>query len=118
MHGALGDGLFLDEIADALEMVAVVAHQGGEAPGGIRQVAVQIPPRCGSINCGFNVAWNTRWVVDGRGLCLSDSREEHLVKKLQDLRMVMKLAVIAGMFMVIVMLCGLLSIWGLYKTSQ
>ncbi|NJN70801.1 MAG: PAS domain S-box protein [Nitrospira sp.] len=40
------------------------------------------------------------------------------MKKLQDLRMVMKLAVIAGMFMVIVMLCGLLSIWGLYKTSQ
>lgn len=39
-------------------------------------------------------------------------------KKLEDLRMVMKLAVIAGMFMVILMVSGALSIWGLYTTSQ
>lgn len=41
-----------------------------------------------------------------------------MLKKIQDLSMVKKLGVIAGMFMVMLMMCGALSVWGLHETSQ
>ena len=41
-----------------------------------------------------------------------------MLKKLEDVTMVVKLAVIAGMFMLILMVCGAFSTWGLHEASQ
>lgn len=41
-----------------------------------------------------------------------------MLKTLEDLTMVLKLAVIAGMFILILIVCGALSIWGLHESGQ
>lgn len=51
-------------------------------------------------------------------VCLFGNREGLVLKKLEDVTMVVKLAVIAGMFMLILMVCGAFSTWGLHEASQ
>ncbi|NGZ02668.1 MAG: hypothetical protein CV090_06425 [Nitrospira sp. WS238] len=51
-------------------------------------------------------------------VCLFGNREGPVLKKLEDMTMVVKLAVIAGMFMLILMVCGAFSTWGLREASQ